>query len=127
MKRLFVAAAALLALAACDPTKKHDYGCTQVFGKDATKAQGCVQFHISESEGNVAEVACEDNDKADGSWAYHACESEGRIDGYCRVDDAKDYSLSGTEAKVYFYDPTTALEAEVACTSGGGVWVASGR
>ncbi len=118
MRKLFLALAGLLLLAACgDPTKKNDYGCTVTYG-GATGA--CVQFHITEVEGNAADAACT---QKGGTWAYHACDATNRVPGYCQVDSASDYSLSGTPARVYFYDPQTALTASTACNTGGGTWV----
>lgn len=124
MHKLIPALAGLWLLAACgDPTKKHDYGCTGEYGANPFKAQGCIQFHITEVEGNAAEAACTNKG---GTWGYHACDAANRVPGYCRVDSAKDYSLSGTPAQVYFYGPLDETAAEAACTStDGGVWVPS--
>ncbi|HYD40971.1 MAG TPA: hypothetical protein VEB43_09075 [Anaeromyxobacter sp.] len=107
--------AAVFSLAACDPTEKNDYGCTVQFeGQNA-----CTQLHITEVEGNVAEVYCED--ELEGTWAYRACTSEERTPGYCQVDDAGDYLPSGTPAKVFFYGIDETV-AETACNDGGGAW-----
>ena len=119
MRKLFPAVAGLLLLAACgDPTKKHDYGCTATTYGGVTGA--CVQFHVTEVEGNAAEVACHNKG---GTWAYHACDAASQVPGYCQVDSASDYSLSGTPAEVFFYEPQTPTTASAACTTGGGTWV----
>lgn len=121
MNKLLAAAAGLVLLSACgDPTKKHDYGCTRTFGEGTAAMAACTEFHITEPEGNAAEVACKN--KAGGAWAYHACDTAQRVPGYCLVPDAADYSLSGTPARVYFYSaqwdqPAAAEAARAACTS----------
>ena len=68
---LALAGAALFVLAGCDPTKKHDYRCMATYAEQ----EACIQLHITEVEGNGAEVYCNDNFGA-GAWAYHACEAE---------------------------------------------------
>ncbi len=124
MRKLFPVLAGLVLLAACgDPTQKHDYGCTGEFGSGAAKQQACVQFHITEVEGNVAQQACQ---QKGGTWAYHACDTTNEIPGYCQVDSASSYSLSGTPASVFFYSPATETEASAACVAGGGQWHSPG-
>jgi hypothetical protein len=119
MRKLFVALAGAAVLAACDPTDKNDYSCTLTF-EGVTDA--CMQLYITEPEGNVADGQCRGRG---GTWEYHPC-AAGHIDGYCRVDDAADYSFSGTPAKVFFYAPVTPAEAIDACEAAGGVWTGAG-
>lgn len=118
-----LAVLAALTLSACgDPTKKHDYACTGTsFGSESG---ACVQFHITEVEGNAAQVACEDDKH--GTWTYHPCDTAGAVPGYCQVDSAKDYSLSATPAKVFFYGLPNEAAASAACTAGEGTWVSGG-
>lgn len=118
MRKLVLALAGAAALVACDPTEKNDYSCTDSFGSGGAAVQGCLQLHITEIEGNVAEGQC------DGTWEYRACASAGRVPGYCNVPEAADYSLSGTPARVYFYEPVTVEAAQAACASvDGAAWV----
>jgi hypothetical protein len=122
MRKLFAALVGVATLAACglDPTQKHDYSCTADVGSGGAAAQGCSQFRVTEVEGNLAQIACEDKG---GAWAYHACATANRTAGYCEVPSAADYSLSGTPAKVYFYDPVIPAAAQAACESvAGNVW-----
>lgn len=112
------AAAALSTLVACDPTEKNDMTCTAAF---EGAAQACSQLHITDAEGLVAKAKCEGD--LDGSWSGGTCTSVDRVaGGYCKVE-ASQYSLSGTDVKVYFYAPVTLLEAQAACTAAEGTWV----
>ena len=115
---LALAGAALLALG-CDPTQKKDFHCSGTY--DSTLA-ACTQFHITDAEALVADPICGNNH---GTWGSGACpadlSSHAQIPGACVVP-AGDYSLSGTNAVVYFYDPVTPTAAEAACTSNGGTW-----
>ncbi len=112
------AAAALSALVACDPTEKKDMSCTAAF---EGAAQACSQLHITDAEGLVARMKCEDD--LDGDWSDDPCSSTDRVaGGYCKVE-ASEYSLSGTDVKVYFYAPTTLGEAQTACAAADGTWV----
>jgi hypothetical protein len=126
MRKLIVALAGASVLAACDPTEKHDYGCYA----QQLSLTACVQFHITEIEGNVASVFCErgtgeDPPGLDGTWEYSSCDAEHgtfgtRTAGYCRVDDVGE----GYSAKVYFYE--IAEEAAQAACDGAGpgyAWV----
>jgi hypothetical protein len=111
-------AAVLSALVACDPTEKKDMSCTATF-EGVTET--CSQLHITDAEGLVARVKCEDD--LDGSWSDDPCTSTDRVaGGHCKVE-ASEYSLSGTDVKVYFYAPVTLGEAQAACTAAGGSWV----
>lgn len=118
---LALAGAALVVLTACDPTKKFDYRCMAEYGGQ----EACIQFRITEAEGNVANVYCNDNFGA-GAWAYHACEAthDGgtRVPGYCQVDAASGFPSDGP-VKVFFYDPpVTAGTAPDVCSGAGGDW-----
>jgi hypothetical protein len=118
MREIFPALVALALLAACDPTKEHDYECTQTQAGQSA----CAQFRLTDAEAAVALNACEDPQGVNGSWHEQACASAGRTAGYCDVAASK-YSLSGNDVRLYFYgiDPAA---AQVACeTSGYGAWV----
>jgi hypothetical protein len=117
MRSFVLALAGALVLAACDPTDKNHYSCTRSF---EGVSDACIQLYLTEPEGNVADRQCEDNG---GAWEYRRCRPEGRVAGHCRVDDAAEYSFSGTPAEVYFYDPVTPTAAEEACGAAGGAWV----
>lgn len=120
MRKLIVALAGASALAACDPTEKHDYGC---YAKQLS-LNACVQLHITEIEGNLASEFCargigEDPPGLGGTWEYSSCDLEHatfgtRTMGYCRVDDVGE----GYSAKVYFYE-TPELTAATACDNAG--------
>jgi hypothetical protein len=112
------ALAALATLAGCDPTAKDDMSCTATF---QSVSQACSQLHITDAEALVAKPKCEGD--LNGSWSSNPCTSTDRVaGGYCKVE-ASEYSLSGTDVKVFFYAPTTLLEAQAACTAAGGTWM----
>jgi hypothetical protein len=117
---LALGAALLLALA-CDPTQQHDYSCVRGF---QGQSGACLQVHMTEAEGLVAEQACQGNDVG-GTWAFHACPAEllgqARTPGYCVVE-ASHYSLSGGDATVFSYAPVDATAAAAACAEASGVW-----
>jgi hypothetical protein len=110
-------AAALLALLACDPTQQRDMSCTATF---EGVSQTCAQLHLTDPEALVAKAKCEGD--LDGDWSGGPCTAVDRVAGHCKVE-ASQYSLSGTDVKVYFYAPTTLLEAQTACTAAEGTWV----
>jgi hypothetical protein len=115
---LAAAAAVLSSLIACDPTEKRDMSCTAEF---EGVSQTCAQLHITDPEGLVAKAKCEGD--LDGNWSGDPCTSTDRVaGGHCKVE-ASEYSLSGTDVKVYFYAPVTLLEAQAACTAADGEWV----
>jgi len=120
MQRLpFALGAAALLVLACDPTQKKDFHCTANF----QTVEACTQFHITDAEGLVADPVCADKN---GQWRSGACPTdEGgatRVAGYCLID-ASGYTLSGTDAKVFFYDPPVSAAAAEAACSGNGTWV----
>lgn len=118
MRTLLAALAGLAFLAGCDPTQKDDMSCTATFHG---VADVCSQLHITAAEGVVAKQKCEN--EVGGSWSSHACPSANRVPGgYCKVE-ASQYSLSGTDVKVYFYSPATLVEAQAACSQAGGTWI----
>ncbi len=122
MRKLFIAlagAAAVFSFTACDPTEKKDFSCTRSFGDAGVAVQGCIQLRITEVEAVAAATQC------DGDWDDNACPATaGRVAGYCNLPEAADYTLSGTPARVYFYDPVTEDAAEDACVSvDGAEWV----
>lgn len=121
MRNLLVALAGLAVLAACestDPTQKQDMSCTAAF-ESVTSV--CSQLRITSAEGIVAESKCTGD--LHGDWSTNPCTSTNRLaGGYCKVE-ASQYSLSGTDVKVYFYDPVTIEQAQAACRSGGGTWI----
>jgi hypothetical protein len=117
MRATLALAAAACLLAACDPTEKHDMSCSAEF---EGLSQVCSQLRITDAEGVVARAKCEENG---GSWSSNGCPSADRVaGGYCKVE-ASQYSLSGTDVKVYFYDPVTLEAAQLACDQGGGTWM----
>jgi hypothetical protein len=121
MRNLLIALAALALLAACeslDPTQKEDMSCTSTF---ESVSDVCSQLRITSAEAVVAEAKCTGD--LHGSWSTTPCTSTNRMaGGYCKVE-ASQYSLSGTDVKVYFYDPVTLLEAQAACAAGEGTWI----
>jgi hypothetical protein len=120
MRNLLAALVGLTVLVACDPTKKDDMSCTASF--QGLPTQVCSQLHITSAEGIVAEAKCT-GDPIHGSWSGNACTTTNRIaGGYCSVD-AKQYTLSGTDVKVFFYEPTPLAAAQLACAQAGGAWV----
>lgn len=116
MRNLLIAAAAVAVLAACDPTQKEDMSCTYADGALTV----CGQLRITSAEGIVAKDKCAS--EFSGSWSTNPCSSTSRVPGYCKIE-ASQYSLSGTDVKLYFYDPATLLEAQAACTSASGTWI----
>ncbi len=111
-------AAAVFSLAACDPTEKREYSCSRSFGEEEAAADGCIQLEITDAEAIAARTQC------DGDWDDDPCPRANRVAGYCNVPEAADYTLSGTAARVYFYDPVTSEAAEAACLSvDGTAWV----
>jgi hypothetical protein len=120
MRNLLAVLVGLAVLVACDPTKKEDMSCTAQFD-GVTEAKACSELHITSAEGIVAEQQCKD--KLAGSWSSSACPAENRVaGGYCKID-ASDYTLSGSDVKVFFYSPVTLLAAQEACSASGGTWV----
>lgn len=121
MRKLVLAlagAAAVFSFAACDPTEKKDFSCTDSFGDTGVAVEGCVQLRITDAEALAVSTQC------DGDWDDDPCPTAGRVAGYCNVPEAADYTLSGTPARVYFYDPVTPDAAEAACLSADGAeWV----
>jgi hypothetical protein len=117
MRTLLVALVGVAMLAACDPTKEEDMSCTATY-QGATNV--CSELHITSAEGRVAEQKCKGD--LHGSWSTDGCPAENRVAGYCKVE-ASQYSLSGTDVKVYFYAPVVLQAAQEACTAGGGTWV----
>ena len=66
----------------------------------------------------------QDQDGIDGNWDSNPCNTTGRISGYCQVE-ASQYSLSGSDAKVFFYGEVTEpnrTAAEAACNAAAGRW-----
>jgi len=118
MRNLLAAVVGLAVLVACDPTKKEDMSCTATF---EGVSDVCSQLRITSAEGVVAEQKCTGD--LDGTWTTNPCTSTNRVaGGYCKVE-ASQYSLSGTDVKVYFYEPVTLEAAQAACSSGGGTWI----
>ena len=115
---MLVALAGVLVLAGCeDPTKKHDMSCTSTF-QSVTNV--CTQLHVTGAEGDLARAKCEGD--LHGSWSGEPCPTEHRMaGGHCKVE-ASQYSLSGTDALVYFYDPVVLAAAQEACANAGGTW-----
>ncbi len=119
MRNLLAILVSLTALVACDPTKRDDMSCTATF---EGVANVCSQLHITTAEGVVAEAKCTGN-PINGSWSGNACTTTNRVaGGYCKIE-ASQYSISGTDVKVYFYEPVTLLAAQAACSRAGGTWI----
>ncbi len=111
-------AAVALSLTACDPTEKREYSCTRSFGEGEAAAEGCIQLKITDAEALAVRTQC------DGAWDDDPCPAANRVAGYCNVPEAAEYTLSGTAARVYFYEPVTPTAAEAACLSvDGTAWV----
>ena len=112
-------AAAVFSIAACDPTEKKDFSCTRSFGDPGVAVDGCIQLHITDVEAVAAQTQC------DGDWDDDGCPATAeRVDGYCNVPGAAEYTLSGTPARVYFYEPVDRNAAVEACGSIDGTdWV----
>lgn len=119
MRNLLAVLVSLTALVACDPTKKDDMSCTASF--QGVPTQVCSQLHITAAEGIVAEAKCTGD--LHGTWSGNACTTTNRVaGGYCKLDASK-YTLSGTDVKVYFYEPTPLAAAQLACSEAGGTWI----
>lgn len=119
MRYLLAALVGLTTLVACDPTSKHDMSCTETF-EGVTNV--CSQLHITDAEGIVAEAKCKGD--LHGSWSSNGCPAANRVaGGYCKIEASR-YSISGTDVKVFFYEPATLLAAQAACSQAGGSWIA---
>ncbi len=127
MRNLLVAVSAVAVLAACDnldPTDKDDMSCT-VSSFEGVTIQACTQLHITEAEALLAKPKCEDSSGINGSWSSNPCSATGRISGYCKIE-ASQYSLSGTDAKVFLYGEDTDVNrtaAQALCLEDGGTWI----
>lgn len=118
MRYLLAALVCLTALVACDPTNKDDMSCTATF---ESVANVCSQLYITAAEGIVAEAKCTGD--LHGSWSSNGCPSTNRVaGGYCKIEASK-YSISGTDVKVYFYEPAMLLAAQTACSQASGTWI----